>query len=706
MRNIALLLQSIVVLSVSGGPAFRLEGPSESVGRYETAEFLIHVPHRYEDPFDPEEVDLSLLVKTPDGQLLTLPCFFSQDYEMRRREGRRKTASWMYPVGLGSWRGRFAPMQLGTYEVSARLTDRRGTRRSSPERLVCVSSTNRGFLRASKRDPRFFEFDSGDPFFAIGQNLAFIGEGQYVTLAKAEDIFSKLSRNGANDLRIWTCCKDWALAVEARKSVWGRSWHWKPPLVSLAEEGTTRTFVRLTSAKGASLSPQPTHAVALRPETTYVFSGKVKTEGAASVEIALGGHEPGRSISSGSSQTWQDFSKRFTTRPGEFWLGRVQFNLKGTGTAYLDALSLREANGGPELFWEADVNRSPLGYYNPVDCFMLDEIVKMAQKHGLYLHLCLLTRDLYMASLKNDKSAVYQKAIDDARKTLRYAVARWGHATSVAAWEYFNENDPGLPCDRFYTELGTYLEQIDVHRHLRATSTWHPSPRDCRHDKLDIADVHFYLRPPDESRLRDEVDAVVNRAAFLRTHAPLKPALIAEFGLANEKWQLRKTVRDSRSLSDFHNAMWASALSGTSGTVLYWWWDHLDRIDVYNQYKPLSAFLAGIPWTMGELVPFTEDIAGGKGQVVGLKGHDCAYVWLFNHDAGWKHVVVEKRLPKRLQGVVLTLHDVSPGTYRVQWWNTRTGAVSKEQKVAVSGDKIRLQCPDFDRDQACKLEKE
>ena len=50
-------------------------------------------------------------------------------------------------------------------------------------------------------------------------------------------------------------------------------------------------------------------------------------------------------------------AEAFTAGNEERWLGRVAFGLVGPGTVWLDALSLQEAQGGPELFWEADVNR-------------------------------------------------------------------------------------------------------------------------------------------------------------------------------------------------------------------------------------------------------------------------------------------------------------------------------------------------------------
>ena len=117
------------------------------------------------------------------------------------------------------------------------------------------------------------------------------------------------------------------------------------------------------------------------------------------------------------------------------------------------------------------------GYYNPVDCALLDHIVEAAEQTGIYLQLCLITRDAYMGDLKDEQSAAYQQATVDAQNLLRYAVARWGYSTHVVTWEYFNENDPGLPMERFYREVGDYLQQVDRVRSLAVDQCLASGPR-------------------------------------------------------------------------------------------------------------------------------------------------------------------------------------------------------------------------------------
>lgn len=677
-----------------------LQSASATVGKFEKLELSIPISGRYSNPFDPAQVDVSLELTTPTGRQLHLPAFYCQEYERRHVGPAGRQRDWMYPKGPPVWKARFAPMEIGRHRAVAILNDASGAAASQPVTFDCVPSGRKGFLRMSRKDPRFFEFSEGQPFFAIGQNLAFIGEQQHVTLSKAEEIFAQLATNGANYLRIWTGCEDWAMAIEARKSAWGRSWDWHPPIVPMPEAKDTNTRCLKLSATRDTLKVDPSHPVALRPGTRYLVTGKIRTEEGAALRLEV--QHTKRRISSASGR-WTNFQHEFSTGPDELWLDPVSFHLEDPGAAWLTDLSLKEIAGGPELLWEADVNRPIRGFYNPVDCFMLDQILAAAEKQGLYLQLCLLTRDLYMNALQDLTRADYARAIDDAKKFFCYAVARWGYSTSVAAWEYWNEMNPGLPTDRFYNALGAHLEQVDIYRHLRTTSTWGPSARDCHHSKLDIADVHFYLRPSDKARVRDEVEAVLERTRWLREQAPNKPAHLGEFGLANDKWQPTEEMKQSRELADFHNALWASALSGSSGTGMFWWWERLDKLDAYRAYRPLSDFIADVPWNGGEIRPASIALSDERVRAIGLRTADHVWLWLFHRAASWSSIVVEKSAPPLLEKIELDIQELPSGSYHIQWWDTREGKVVREEKAFVADGKLHLAAPAFTRNIASRI---
>ncbi|MBN1360922.1 MAG: DUF5060 domain-containing protein [Sedimentisphaerales bacterium] len=665
------------------------------VGNYEKLELTLTPQKTYNNPFDPCEVAIDLLVEYPSGKSLVLPAFFGQDYERRDLPGDGKAVAWCYPVGRGTWKARFAPAETGTFAIRARLQDREGESLSQAIRIECTPSQSRGCLCIGRKDPRFLEFTEGEPFFAIGQNLAFIGESQHVNVPKAEAIFAELARNGANFVRIWTCCEDWAIAIEARKSAWTRSWNRQSPIVPLPD-GEGRCVV-IKGTDGTSIEVSPSHRVAVRPNTSYNLRTRFKTEGATGLQVQVGSHRWQAPAEAGA---WEAFEEEFTTGANEFWLGRTTIALSGDGAAWLAELSLKERAGGAELLWEAGVNRPVRGFYNPLDCFLLDQIVQAAERNGIYLMLCVLTRDLYMNSLSDAGSADYDRAITDAKDFLRYGVARWGYSTSVAAWEYFNEIDPGKPTDRFYKELGRYLDEIDIYRHLRTTSTWHPSARDCRLAALDIAQSHHYLRPGQDD-FKDEVGAILDKAAFLREHAPQKPALLGEFGLATDQWGLSDYMKQDTEGVHFHNALWASAFAGPSGTAMFWWWELLDQQDAYRHYRPLAAYMEDI--SFAGLTATTATASDARLHVLGYQGIDRAYLWLCAKDAAWWNLVVAGQRPQEIAPATLEVEGLAPGEYIVQWWDTHQGTCFETQRVQCERNRLSVLVPAMRGDIACKI---
>jgi hypothetical protein len=678
---------------------FRISVSPKSVGCYERVDIDIHLDASFSNPFDPEEVDISIELKTPKGKTIIIPAFNYQPYDRKILEQDGRKLDWIYPIAPPSWRARFTPEEVGKYLCTAVLKTKDRMLRSTTESFFVKPKKHHGFVTISSKDPRFFSFEDGTPFFPIGQNLAFIGPMQYVNLAKAEEIFKKLADNGVNYLRIWVCCDDWAIAIESQKSAFGRSWGPKPPIVPMPDKGN-RLCVQIGDE--SVLSVEPSHPVALKPNSTYVLSGRLRSENPLKVIIERNGTPLGEAISLGEKGRWIPFKREFTTPQNEWWLGSLRLRKEGEGKLLLADLSLKEKGDGVELLWEADVNRPIMGFYNQVDCFMLDEIVSLAEIYGIHLQLCLLTRNLYMDKLKDENSPEYDEAIRFAKKLLRYAVARWGYSTSVVSWEYWNEQDPNLPTERFYNEMGSYLEKIDPYRHLRATSAWAPAPRDWTNRKLDVADLHWYLRPNWNELWKDAVAAVLDRAQLLRKYASEKPALLSEFGLADEQWRLSPYMEKDEELLHFHDALWASALSGLSGTTMFWWWEKLDEMNAYRHYKPLSLFISDIPFTSG-LQPINAQTSDEAIRVIGLQGKDRAYLSLSNKEASWYSVVVEKMKPRKREGVSIIIKGLSPGKYKVQWFDTYEGRALEEKIPEAKEGTLQISAPPFLRDIACKI---
>ncbi|MBN1421714.1 MAG: DUF5060 domain-containing protein [Planctomycetes bacterium] len=693
---------------LAGSPLEVRVEPAE-VGRFERVEFTLRPVAAYRNPYDDDEVAVDAEITAPDGRVIRVPGFFEQPMEHRILQRGGREVDWLHPTGFPVWRIRFAPSEVGRHACIVGIRDASGKRRSRPVEFTCVASPRKGYIRVARADPRYLEHSTGEPFFAIGHNIAFIGPSQHVAgSADAARIFARMAESGANYARIWACCEDWAMAIEARKSAWGRSWSWKPPIAPRPEgidAPAGPSSIKLVGEDGARVTASPTRPLAVRPGTRYRLAGRILCEGDARLSIEVDGLRDETPVE-GAPGRWIPFSREIATSDGRWWLERIGFRLRGAGTIYLGDLSLREADGGPELLWQADVNRPIEGRYDLEDAALLDRVLAAAEASGIRLQITLVTRDLYMEKLKKSAKAedvaAYDGAIRSVKRLLRYAVARWGWSTHVAAWEYFNEMDPGRPTDRFYRELGEYLEAIDPYGHLRATSAWAPNPRDWAHPELDTADMHFYLRPVLGDAWKDAASTVAERAAFLRERAPSKPALLAEFGLAQDKWgRSEYLAKDARSLH-LHDGLWASAMAGLSGGAMAWWWEDLDGRDRYGVYEGLSAFVARIPFAEAGFRPAAWATTDGKLRIMALLGEGRAGIWIRDPAATWWRSAVDGVAPTRIDSARIEVPGGPEGSCRISWWDTYEGrTVRTEERVIGRGDSLPV--PAFARDIACQI---
>ena len=158
---------------------------AQKVERYEKFEVSFVIDVQVKNPFDPEKIAFDGIFTAPSGKHFTVPAFFA---------------------GSSSWRVRFAPAEIGRYNFF--LTGKVGKKimKSTNGSFEVVESADDGFIRVSEKAPIYFEFDSKQPYFPIGENVSWSNRYEYY--------FTKLSKCGANFARIWMC--PWNLGLEKR----------------------------------------------------------------------------------------------------------------------------------------------------------------------------------------------------------------------------------------------------------------------------------------------------------------------------------------------------------------------------------------------------------------------------------------------------------------------------------------------------------
>jgi len=114
----ALTLVAICASNAAAEAELKLELLEPRVPCYGRAEFQITGLPSYQNPFDPDEVDLTLRITAPNGQQQVLPAFWAQLYERRKTGAGGRSQDWLYPNGWPGWHARFAPAEPGRYRVA------------------------------------------------------------------------------------------------------------------------------------------------------------------------------------------------------------------------------------------------------------------------------------------------------------------------------------------------------------------------------------------------------------------------------------------------------------------------------------------------------------------------------------------------------------------------------------------------------------
>ncbi|MCX7933950.1 MAG: cellulase family glycosylhydrolase [Planctomycetota bacterium] len=374
--------------------------------------------------------------------------------------------------------------------------------------------------------------------------------------------------------------------------------------------------------------------------------------------------------------------------------------------------------------------------FNLADAWRLEYILRQAEEKGIYIKLCL--DNFYDFRHHFDKTPYAAKnggpcrsrsdffrspaAKEMYKAKLRYLAARYGAFRSLLAWELWNEQNYAL---RYYDvedengwsitesrlrsewhlpwvrEMSAALRRWDGN-HLITTSLglhtlW---PEFWQEPSLDFAQYHTYIHYLDSYRDElelDEVALVLAGASEICRFG--KPGLLAEYGYLGEGEKSSLNDADPQGIA-LHNGIWASALSGTAGTAMMWWWDnYIEARDLYYHYRSLATFLADIDWRRSWTPMRVEDEAV---RVVALRSSQQVLLWVQNRQNTWHRRIKKQEEPTPLADIVLSLRGFPAGVWRVEWFDTYRGNAITSYEVESRGD-FKLRPPTFRFDIAARL---
>ena len=535
-----------------GTPTTNLsEYPNGQVPRYEKLELSFAVNTTAKNPQMPYDtspppgiepefgISVDALFSPDNWQTIySQPAFYFQDFTHAVKDG----SDWLYPTNSFLWKVRFAPNQPGTWQYKLVAQDAQGQVETTPQSFEVVTSLNKGFIRVSQTDSRYFEYEDGTYFPALGYNMNYDHVSWINPIQDNAEHFQKMSQNGIQLVRVWL--SQWAIygtewnpwnaqnpdrhggylphtgitfadAPAESEVTMKVEWDYSPcmyigdwkarPAVKRNKDYRVRIRYKATDISGPRISGQPFGFVAktgpwLWGDNNYCYDPGVGT--------VVTPHQ------AQNTADWQILEGTLTTDPNSDFLDNFFLVLENvnSGTVYVDYVWIEEdlGNGqyGPNIVskpWMAHHL-----YMEQRNSYAFDQVLELAEQNDVYLRPVLHEKSdtifnqidhegqpipenplCWDDDTSNDPEKCYgndwfygnRREMTKARwleqAWWRYVQARWGYATHIHSWELLNEGDPWNELHYVLAdEFGKYMHQFKPNDHLVSTSNWNSFPKD------------------------------------------------------------------------------------------------------------------------------------------------------------------------------------------------------------------------------------
>lgn len=137
-------------VATGGRPSVLLTRPRVShTAVYEKLELIIELDADFVNPFDPEELDLTVVFTAPSGATHRVWGFYN-------------------PTTMDSlWMARFSPGEVGDWTYVVHVRDKNGTTQGEPGKFTAGPAAHHGFIKVAGNN-RYLQYDDGSPFYGIG----------------------------------------------------------------------------------------------------------------------------------------------------------------------------------------------------------------------------------------------------------------------------------------------------------------------------------------------------------------------------------------------------------------------------------------------------------------------------------------------------------------------------------------------------------
>ncbi len=237
---------------------------SVSIPQYGLFEALLPISSPASNPYDQNQISVTVQFTAPDGAQVNVPAFWMQPYQQTCTKD--CSVELLTPNGQPGWRVRFNPDKVGTWKYSVQQQDNAGNRTITGGAFTVTPSKQAGFIRVGKNH-HYFGYDNSAPYFPVGSNLGWSWSGANGTLGY-QNWLKKLHSVGANFGRLyidvpWFIGFDWKAPVGDYTAAQEDAWRLDTILQTAEDQGIALQIVLvwaqgLTAYNGLPVTPPTT----------------------------------------------------------------------------------------------------------------------------------------------------------------------------------------------------------------------------------------------------------------------------------------------------------------------------------------------------------------------------------------------------------------------------------------------------------------
>jgi hypothetical protein len=315
-------------------------------------------------------------------------------------------------------------------------------------------------------------------------------------------------------------------------------------------------------------------------------------------------------------------------------------------------------------------------YFNPDAVKKMDELVELADSLGLYImlamdwHGALMTdanwpRNNYNVSNGGPVKTpteffTFQTAQAKYKNKLRYIIARWGYATSIAAFEFFNEIDnaaftskdsviiPHSAIAEWHSEMSRYIKENDPYNHLVTTSVSHREIAELNSlPHIDFNQKHIYKHT---EKIPD----------ILRAYSKLysKPYVVGEYGF---RWEDDDTTYGTEFDYDYKRGLWYGMFNPTPILPMTWWWELFDTRNMTPYLKSVRE-INDMMLEAGDGSFEMINTTAGRLESYAVKCRETYFIYLLNNSRTAENTPVTLDV-KNLKGYIVNSYKPATRTF-------------------------------------------